>query len=87
MRGLCVQQRFEVGDVRNADHAPPLEFDDSYFEGKKMLLTASYGLAKFDGDLDLKCLIKAADQALTRAQNLARKRVEFSDMRNEEELS
>ena len=87
MRGLCVQQRFEVGDVRNADHAPALEFDDSCFEGKKMLVTASYGFAKFDGDPGLECLIKAADQALTRAQNLARKRVELSDMHNEEELS
>ena len=51
------------------------------------MVTASFGVAEFDGDLDLERLIKAADEALNKAKNLGRNRVELSAVRNEEELS
>ena len=51
------------------------------------MVTASFGVAEFDGDLDLERLLKAADEALYRVKNFGRNRVELSEVPNEEELS
>ena len=48
-----------------------------FFAGKEIRVTASFGVAQYDGDLE--GAITAADQALYQAKHLGRNRVELAD--------